>query len=346
MERRLTITDVARHARVSKTTVSRVLNERPDVDAETSARVRAVVRKLGYVPNATAVQLSRGAANAIGLLGPFDMSAWFIEVIRSALERLHPSDFSLVIHSFPETEEAADRFWAQLRSGRVDALLVCSLLQPVDMVYRLHAEGLPMVAINDYGFNGDIPTIAPDDVTGITEAANHLFDVGRRRFAMLVGPDDFPVSAGRLDAYRKALADRGVALDDRLVIGSSYTDAGAYAATRELLRRGVPFDALMASSDAMAVGAMRALKHEGIRIPDDVSVVGFDDFAAATATDPPLTTVRYPLQEMSARAVDQLLIAAREKARVPPGKDIVRTHLVIRESSDPRRKGSEQGRTE
>ncbi len=333
--RRWTISDVAREARVSKTTVSRVLNERPDVDAETSARVRAVVRDLGYVQSARAVQLARGKSNAIGLLGPFDVSPWFIEVILGAMGQVHATDFSLTMHAFPETEEAAARFGAQLRSGLVDGLLVVSLQRPLDIVYRVHRDGLPIVCINDFGFNADIPTIAPDDSTGIGEAVQHLIDVGRKRFAILAGPSDFPVSEGRLAAYRATLGNHGFDLDERLVILSSFTEAGARAATAKLLDRGIPFDALFASSDAMAVGAFRALKEKGYRIPADVSVVGFDDFPAAELTEPRLTTVRYPLHEMSTRAVRRLIEAARTGAPLDGGKEIISTHLIKRDSSDP-----------
>jgi LacI family transcriptional regulator len=343
---RWTINDVARKAGVSKTTVSRVLNDRPDVDADTLARVRRVVDDLGYVQSARAVQLARGKSNAVGLLGPFDISPWFIEVIHGAMEQVRVTDFSLTMHAFPETAEAAERFGAQLRSGLVDALLVVSLQEPLDIVYRAHGDGLPVVCINDYGFNRAIPTIAPDDATGIGEAVKHLIDVGRSRFAILVGPTDYPVSEGRLAAYRATLRSFGFDLDDRLIILSPFTEAGARAATAELLDRGIPFDALFASSDAMAVGAIRVLKERGYRIPADVSVVGFDDFPAAELTEPRLTTVRYPLYEMTTRAVKRLLGTAQSGKPLEDGKDIVRTHLIVRGSSDPGLANQESKREE
>jgi LacI family transcriptional regulator len=335
--RRWTISDVARQASVSKTTVSRVLNERPEVDAETSARVQAVVREVGFVKNARAVQLAKGKSNAVGILLPFDFSPWFLEVIRGAMAEIHASNFSLTMHAFPETELAMAKFGAQLRSGLVDALLVVSLDRRLEQVYQAARNGLPVMFLQDFGFNVDAPTIGPDDTTGIEELVAHLVSVGRSRFAIIAGPPEFHVSPVRLAAYRASLASRGFALDERLIATAPYSETGGRAATRELIERGLPFDALFASSDAMALGAIRALKERGFAVPRDVSVVGFDDFAAAALSEPSLTTVRYPLQDMSALAVRRLIEAGRGSGRLTTSSEIVRTHLVIRDSSDPKK---------
>jgi LacI family transcriptional regulator len=333
--RRWTISDVAREARVSKTTVSRVLNGRPEVDAETSARVRAVVKGAGFIQNARAVQLAKGRSDAVGLLASFDVSPWFVEVLRGALEQVQATDLSLTLHAYPESEEARERFMAQLRSGLVDALLVVAPQQPLAVAKPILGGERPVLFLNDHGFNRGAPTIAPDDATGIVEAAHHLVEVGRKRFAMIVGPDAMQVSGVRLAAYRSALAKHGFTLDDALTVTAPFTPVGAYRATRELIDRGQPFDALFASSDAMAVGAIRALRERGLRIPADVSLIGFDDFPSAEFTDPPLTTIRYPLYEMSTRAVRKLIAAIQEGEPIAQAREIVSTHLVIRGSSDP-----------
>jgi LacI family transcriptional regulator len=335
--RRWTISDVARQAAVSKTTVSRVLNERPEVDAQTLARVQAVVREVGFVKNARAVQLAKGRSNAIGMLLPFDFNPWFLEVIRGAMAEIHASNFSLTMHAFPETELAMAKFGAQLRSGLVDALLVVSLDRRLEPVYQAARSGVPVMFLQDFGFNVDAPTIGPDDTTGVEELVDHLVGVGRSRFALIAGPPEFHVSAVRLAAYRSSLAGRGFGLDERLVVTSSYSETGGLAATRILIERGLPFDALFASSDAIAVGAIRALKERGYSVPRDVSVVGFDDFEAAALCEPSLTTVRYPLREMSALAVRRLIEAGRGSGRLSSGSEIVKTHLVVRDSSDPKK---------
>lgn len=337
MARRLNISDIAARARVSKTTVSRVLNGRPDVDAETAARVNQLIEEVGYVRSTQAVKLAHGRANVVALVAGFDTSPWMIEVLRGAMGILQATHYSLTLHAYPETSDESARLVDQLRGGGMDALLVVSLQKPMPIFAEAAAEGLPVIVLNDYGFNEGLPDIAPDEAVGIDEAVAHLHDVGRRRFAVIAGTPEFPDSERRLDAYRKALLSRGIILEDQLIVRAPFTEISARQATSELLSRGHSFDALFASSDAMAVGAMRTLKQAGKNIPRDVSIVGFDDFAAAEYTEPRLTTVHNPLFEMSARATSKLLDAVNGTAPLSQREEVLRTHLVVRDSSDPRR---------
>jgi LacI family transcriptional regulator len=332
-----TISDIAVEARVSKTTVSRVLNGRPDVDAETSARVLSIVDKVGYVRSSKAVQLAQGRNNAIGLLAPFDTTPWLFEVLRGAMNQVQATHFSLSIHAFPDSAAELERLVAQLRGGSMDGLLVVSLQHSLPILAEVAADGLPVVMLNDYGCNDGLPDVVPDETLGIADAVQHLVDIGRKSFAIVTGPDNNPVSVPRLDAYRAALSTHGITLDERLIVAADFTEPGARAATDILSARGVPFDALFASSDAMAVGAMRSLKRAGRHIPRDISVIGFDDFEPAEFTEPRLTTVHNPLYEMSVRAVTRLLAAITEGLPLAAGEEVVRTHLTIRDSSDPRR---------
>lgn len=332
--RRWTISDIAESAGVSKTTVSRVLNEKPDVDAETSARVLRIVETVGYVRSAKAMQLAKGRANVVGLLAPFDTTPWMIEVLRGAMEEVQAARFSLTLHAFPNSDEDVEHLATQLRGGFMDALFVVSLQRPLGPLLEA-ATGLPVIALDSYGFNGGLPAVVPDEASGITEAVAHLVAIGRRRFAFVAGPEDNPVSRPRLDACRAALAAHGLDLDDRLIATAAFTEQSAREAMLALLDGGAAFDALFASSDAMAVGAMRALKRRGRQVPRDVSVVGFDDFSSAEYTEPRLTTVHNPLFEMSRRAVARLLKSVTAGLPLEAGDEVVRTHLIIRDSSDP-----------
>lgn len=338
-----TISDIAREAQVSKTTVSRVLNGRPDVDAETSARVLALVKQIGYVPSARAVQLAKGKANAIGLLAPFDTSAWMIEVLRGAMERVQAAESSLVLHAYPRDAADEARLAGELRNGAMDALIVVSLQRPLPVLESAAAEGLPVIVLDDYGFNGSLPAVVPDESVGIAAAVDHLVEAGRNRFAFLAGVPDNPVTAPRLAAFRAALSRHGFALDPKRIASANFTLESALSATQTLLARNAPFDALFASSDAMAIGAMRALKQYGLSIPRDVSVVGFDDFASAEYAEPRLTTVHNPLYEMSARAATAVLDAVRENRALESTLERVNTFLKVRDSSDPRRPASAHG---
>lgn len=333
---RWTISDIAERAGVSKTTVSRVLNERPDVDAETSAKVMEIVDRVGYVRSAKAMQLAKGRADVVGLLAPFNTTPWMIEVLRGAMEEVQATDFSLTLHAFPNSDDGFERFATQLRSGFMDALLVVSLQRPLGVLLEA-AAGLPVILLDNYGFNDGLPAVIPDEAVGIAEAVAHLVAVGRRRFAFIAGPAGNPVSRPRLEAYRAALRTHGIELDERLVATAAFTEPSARAAMFAMLDRDAEFDALFASSDTMAVGAMRALKQRGRQVPRDVSVVGFDDFSAAEFTEPRLTTVHNPLFEMSRRAVARLLKSVTDSAPLTAGDDVMRTHLIIRDSSDPSR---------
>jgi LacI family transcriptional regulator len=335
MVRRWNIADIAAAAQVSKTTVSRVLNDRPDVDAETSARVKRIIDELGYVRSERAVQLARGRANVVALVASFDTSPWMIEVLRGAMGVLQATHYSLMLHAFPETKEESERLAEQMRGGGMDALMVVALRQSIPMFAQAAIDGLPTIVLHNYGFNDGLPDVAPDEAAGIYEAVDHLWAIGRRRFAIVAGTPDFPDSERRLEAYRSALLSHGHVLDERCIVRAPFTEPSAREAAAELLGRGVPFDALFASSDAMAVGAMRALKQRGLAIPRDVSIVGFDDFSSADYTEPRLTTVHNPLFEMSARATSRLLDAVNGRVPLTTGEEVVRTHLVVRDSSDP-----------
>ena len=328
-----TIRDIAAEAGVSKSTVSRILNGQPDVDEETSARVLQVIDRVGYVRSDKALKLTQGRANMIALVAGFDTSTWMIEVLRGAMGVLEPTSFGLTLHALPETEEAAAQILAQMRAGSMDAVLVVSLRQPTEIFCDAARSGLPIMFLNNYGFNDGLPDVMPDEDVGISEAVDHLVEIGRHRFAIVAGTPEFPDSDRRLNAYTSALSRHGLSLDPRLIVRAPFTEPSAREVTQELVDRQVPFDALFASSDAMAIGAIRTLKRNGVRVPNDVSVVGFDDFPGADYCDPPLTTVHNPLFEMSARAISRLIDAVTGKATLAAGEEIVRTHLVIRDSS-------------
>ena len=330
-----TIKDIAAEAGVSKTTVSRVLNGQPDVDSETSARVNEIIERVGYVRSDKALRLAHGRANVIALIVEFDTSTWMIEVLRGAMGVLRPTQFSLTLHALPESDADAAQILAQLRNGSMDAVLIVSLRRSIPIFAEAARNGMPIMFLNNYGFNEGLPDVMPDEAVGIGEAVDHLIEIGRKRFAIIAGTPDFPDSDKRLDAYRAALQRHGLTLDPQLIAEAPFTEASARMATQKLIDRNVPFDALFASSDAMAIGAIRTLKHNNIGVPGDVSVVGFDDFPGSDFCDPPLTTVHNPLFEMSARATSRLLDAVTGNTTPSAREEVVRTHLVVRESSRP-----------
>lgn len=344
--RKVTITDVAESAGVSKATVSKVLNDRYDVNGETAERVHRAIAALGFVKDRRAVQLAQGRSDSIGLVVPSSTDEWMIEVLRGAMQEAQAAQFTIAVQAFPDSPGETDRLVAGLRGRAFDGVLVVQPRDHFPWLDELQAAGLPVAVLDDHGTNPGIRAYVPDESTGIDEAVAHLVALGRERFALLSGPAEERTrytSEKRLALYRASLAARGIFLDDEHVVPADYSLAGGEAGVADLLKRGIRFDALIASSDAMAVGAMRALKSAGLVVPRAVSVVGFDDFPAADYTDPRLTTVHNPLFEMSARAVRGLIAGITGKVRQEAAREIVRTHLIVRDSTGPAR--NQGGRT-
>lgn len=336
--RKVTINDVAGAAGVSKATVSKVLNQRYDVKEETAGRVRRAIDALGFVKDRRAVQLAQGRSDSIGLIVPSSTDEWMTEVLRGAMQVAQSHHFNIAVQTFPEGRDEITRVIAGLRGRVFDGVLVVQPRERLSWLDELHEAGLPVAVLDDHGSNPGVSAYVPDESTGIEEAVAHLVAIGHRRFALLSGPDEERTrytSEKRLQFYRSALLGHGIVLDADRVAAAEYSLDGGEAGVAGLLSRGARFDALIASSDAMAVGAMRALKAAGLSVPGDVSVVGFDDFPAANYTDPRLTTVHNPLFEMSARAIRALVASISGKVRQEVTREVVRTHLIVRDSTRP-----------
>lgn len=336
-----TIADVAALAGVSKATVSKVLNRRYDVNAATSDRVLKVVDQLGFVKDRRALQLARGRSDALGLIVPSGTDDWMIEVLRGAMEAAQAAHFAISLQTFPEEGVGLERTISALGGRMYDGVLVVQPRERLDWLVRLAESGLATVVIDDHGTNPSLNAFVPDEASGIDQAVEHLVHIGRTNFALLRGAEDERTrytTEIRQAFYREALARRDLTLRQEAIVPADYSVAGGEQGTHELLRRGVRFDALIASSDAMAVGALRTLKAAGLSVPRAVSVVGFDDFPSAVYTDPRLTTIHNPLFEMSLRAIKKLIdIVDGDQSRDESVRQVVETRLVIRESSDPTR---------
>jgi LacI family transcriptional regulator len=331
--RRPTIRDVAARAGVSKSTVSRILNGKPDVDPETVASVMTVVEQLGYVPSSPAVSLARGRARTIGLLAPALSRPWVLEVLRGVAEGIETTDYSLSLFTSSRSQSSMQDLLMRLRSQAIDGLAIMQPPWRMDVMQDFYAHGVPVVLIDDRETHPDVPSIATADREGVRQAVSHFVSLGRTRVAMISGPVEIGCHRDRLTAFRDALDECSVTTREGLICEAfedSYS-AGMQAATK-LLRRGERFDALFVGNDAMALGALRVLRAEGLAIPGDVAICGFDDVAAARYADPPLTTIYNPLYEMGGRAV-HLLLEACEGKPLPHEPVMLPTRLVIRAST-------------
>jgi LacI family transcriptional regulator, galactose operon repressor len=329
----ITIADVAARAKVSKTTVSRVLNGKGELDESTAARVRAVIDELGYVPSSRAVGLARGRTRVVGMLVPSLTWPWIGEVIQGAVDVLETERYGLLLFTCNRGEESMRQFGAQVSAKSFDGLLVIEPEGTLDYIATLHRRGLPMVLIDDRDqTSGEIPSVSTTNHDGAGSAARHLLGIGRRNPLVITGPERFGCTRQRTDGFAAVYAEAGLPIPaERTSLGDFTVDCGI-AAVQTALANNITFDAVFAHNDLSALGAMQALQDTGRRVPQDVAVVGFDDIPTAAHTQPPLSTVHQPLREMG-EAAARTLLAHFEGTPLPNRPTVIPASFVQRGST-------------
>ncbi len=329
----ITIADVAARAGVSKTTVSRVLNGKGELDAATAARVRRVIDELGYVPSARAVGLARGRTQLVGMLVPSLVWPWMGDVLQGAVDVVESEGYGLLLFTCNRGDESMRQFETQVSAKSFDGLLVIEPEGTIDYIAALHDRGLPVVLIDDRGHQPGFPSVATTNRVGGAAAA-HLIALGRYRPVVITGDHLFGCTQERLAGFAEEYAGAGRPLDPALVLEGDFTFDNGRTAVKRLLDGGTRFDAVFAHNDLSAAGAMQALRESGLRVPDDVAVVGFDDIPLAAHTDPPLTTIRQPLRQMG-EAAARMLLSHFDGVTLPAGPHTIPTTLVVRGSTAP-----------
>jgi DNA-binding LacI/PurR family transcriptional regulator len=325
---------VAAAAGVSKTTVSRVLTGSPRVSAEARAAVEQAIEQLGYVPNRAARSLVTRRTDTIALIVSEPETRLFSEpffagTVRGINLELAHTDYAFVLLS---AEGDIGRIERYIMNGHADGMILMSLHKQDPLLQLLTRTKTPVV-MSGRPFPGDtVPYVDADNRAGAAMAVQHFVATGRRHIATITGPADMPVGVDRLDGFRDALPANAKKSWRRMVAHGDFSEDSGERAMQELLDRAPELDAVFAASDLMAVGAMRALRASGRKVPDDVGVVGFDDSHAARLTDPQLTTVRQPIEEMGRSLARLLLTQWRDPAKRPASL-IVPTELVVRGSS-------------
>ncbi|HEY1486817.1 MAG TPA: LacI family DNA-binding transcriptional regulator [Micromonosporaceae bacterium] len=330
----ITIADVAARAGVSKTTVSRVLNGKGELDITTANRVRQVIDALGYVPSARAVGLARGRTRVVGMLVPSLTWPWIGDVLQGAVDVLESESYGLLLFTCNRGEESMRQFATQVSAKSFDGLLVIEPEGTIDYITDLHQRGLPVVLIDDRGHQPQFPSVATTDRDGGSSAAAHLIDLGRQRPLVITGIERFGCTQERLGGFAEVYAAAGRPLAPELIIEGDFTYDSGRLAVKHALDHGIEFDAIFAHNDLSAIGALQAIRESGLRVPDDIAVVGFDDVPSAAHTVPPLTTVRQPLRQMGATAAHMLLdhFAGTPMPQTPT---VIPTELTIRGSTRP-----------
>lgn len=328
----ITIADVAARAGVSKTTVSRVLNGKGELDASTAARVRRVIDELGYVPSAGAVGLARGRTQIIGMLVPSLTWPWIGEVLQGAVDVVETDGYGVLLFTCNRGDDSMRQFAAQVSAKSFDGLLVIEPEGTIGHIAALHAGGLPVVLIDDRGHQPPFPSVRTTNRAGARAAAEHLLDRGRHRPLVITGPERFGCTRERSDGFAEAYAGAGHPLDPALVVEGDFTFECGRRAVASAQAAGLAFDAVFAHNDLSASGAMQAIREAGGTVPGDVAVVGFDDLPLSRHTEPPLSTVRQPLREMGDAAA-RMLMAHFNGEPMPQSPAVIPTMFVARGST-------------
>lgn len=326
-----TIRDVASHASVSVASVSRVLNGTGPVTATTRERILQSIETLGYVPHSGARSLSTSRTDTVGVILPDLFGEFFSELIRGMDLAARAHGLHLIVSS---SHGDADEASAAIRSmrGRVDGLIVLSPHLD-DFGLSATAGRLPVILMNG-GAVGDLPSIAVDNRGGAIAAVEHLLQTGRRRIAHISGPAGNLEAEARLAGYAEAMAKAGF---DALVVDGDFTQTSGHRAASGLMARADRPDALFVGNDTMAIGALLALQEDGLRCPEDVAIVGFDDVPIASLVRPALTTLRVDIVGIGRRALDRLVGLMRDKTAEPAEAvhETVRPTLIVRGSTQP-----------
>ena len=332
---RVTLDDVARRAGVSAATASRALGEHPHVAAATRARVREAARELDYVASPEASRLAGGPTGRVAVLVPHPSRWFFGELLEGLESELRDADLDLLLFRVGGPAERA-AFFAKLPARRkVDAVVVAAFPVGEAEHARLASLGVAIVAAG--GRVASYPSVGIDDHHAGRQAVDHLLHLGHRRIGMIAAHDEDRLSPdpdGRTSAWRAALDDAGLEVDEELLVTGPAGAEGGAEGMGLLLGLRYPPTAVVAVTDEMALGAIRTLRRAGLRVPEDISVIGIDDHPLAAATD--LTTVAQPVREQGRRAGALVRAALRgeDGGRVPPA-EMLPTRLVLRRTTSP-----------
>jgi LacI family transcriptional regulator len=330
----LTLEDIAKLAGVSRSTASRVVNNHPNVRTDVRERVLQIIQNTGYHPNAAARTLASQRSWMIGLVLPRSVSSFFADpyfprLTQGIAQACNQYNYTLGLFLVGTKEDEEKIFPRVSRTGFLDGVLVQSGQIGDQLIERLVNSNIPLVIVGRPFHTQNLSYIDVDNVNAAYNAVSHLIHLGYKRIATITGTISSTVSIDRKEGYVKALVERGRNVDKGLIVEGDFTEAGGYYAMQQLLPASP--DAVFAASDQMAIGAMRAVREAGLKIPDDIAFVGFDDLPIATLPDPPLTTVRQPIYQFGIKAVE-ILLDLIDNGINPPRRIIMGTELVIRDS--------------
>ncbi len=329
------IKDVAKMAGVSSSTVSRVLAGKVNLNSETSKKVLQSAKELNYTPNIMAQSLKMGRSNTVALLVPSIKNHIFPEIARGVEDVARKNGITLVLCNTDEDISVEIKYIENLKKRNIDGFIVSSMMPNSDHIRKLAKDGFPLVlALRHY--DDGIDTIAIDNKKAAFDVVEYLIKMGHKKIALILGRSELNIYKYRYEGYVQALKKHGIDIDEKFIIRETAGRDNIYFLVKSMLERGNVPDAIFATSDPKAIVVMRAVRDAGFSIPDDISVMGFDNIDISSIIEPPLSTVSQPLYKIGSIAMQKLIdqINAKEAKEVYyPRVDIIDTELIIRNST-------------
>jgi LacI family transcriptional regulator len=335
MSDHLTIADIARLADVSSATVSRVINGQIGNRSKVKQRVMKVIEETGFQPNAVAQTLALQRSTLIGLIFPNSVTSvlsqpYYVKTIESITLACNQHDYNLVLFLSQTVADEEKIFSKVSRPGMLDGLIASvGCMNGERLIPLVNQAKIPVVLAGRCDELDSFSYVDIDNVNAAFNAVRHLFNLGRKRVATISGPLNVTDGCDRLEGYRRALMARGLPVDEDLIFEGDYSERTGYYSAKRLIPKEI--DGIFAANDEMAIGAIRAIQESGLSVPKDIAVIGFDDIAASSTTNPPLTTVRQPLGTFGNKLVE-ILVDQIEHPDKMPRKIVLDTELVIRQS--------------
>jgi LacI family transcriptional regulator len=330
-----TIADVAKRAGVSKMTVSRVINDSGYISQETRERVEKAIDELGYIPNALARSLRFKQTRTIALILTDITNPFFTTVARGVEDKASEEGFNVIFCNTDESPKEEASYVNILIQKQVDGLLLVPTEHAPESIAFLEHHAVPFVLLDRRVPDMQVDVVRCDSEQGAYTAVHYLLGLGHQRIAALGGSSGITSSTDRVAGYRRALIDAGLEKETYRAIFTAFTVEGGYTAAKRALAAEPRPTAFFAANNFIAIGAMRALREAGLRIPDDVSLVAFDDLPAALVIEPFLTIMEQPAYEMGRRATELLLDRLADRGPEDVQEIVLPTELVIRASSAP-----------
>jgi LacI family transcriptional regulator len=327
-----TMHDVAKRAGLSISTVSHVINNSRAVSIESRQRVMSAMEELGYKPNALARSLRRRKSNTLGMIMPDSSNPFFAEVARAIEDASFAKNYSVILCNSDGDLEKQQAYTNVLIENRVAGILFVAAGISTELVNDLEQRRVPLVVVDREVPGAEVDTVMTNHAQGGFLATQHLIDLGHGRIACIAGNSEVSPSAERLTGYQRAIEENNLAYDDRLVVKGDFQYESGYQATTRLLALEDPPSAVFACNDLMAVGCISAARQFGLRVPDELSVVGFDNVRLASFTNPPLTTIAQPIAEIGTLAT-RMLLERMLDLESPPRFKRLDTILCVRRST-------------